>query len=174
MSIHIIIDGYNLIRQSSQFRDLDRQDLQAGRQALVDALVAYKKIKGYPITVVFDGGAAGVGMPRRDTHRGIQVRFSRDGELADAVIKRMASKEKEKALVVTSDNEIVRHAHAQGAATIGAADFEGRLFMAQYMQLKGTDDAGEQDGWQATTKKKGPSRRLPKQQRKRQRKISKL
>ena len=174
MGIHIIIDGYNLIRQSSQFRDLDRQDMQSGRDALVDALAAYKRVKGHPITVVFDGGAAGVGMPRRDTLKGIQLQFSRDGELADAVIKRMAAREKEKALVVTSDNDIVHYAQSHGAATMGAADFEGRLLLAQYAQQKGTDDSGDEGGWQATTKKKGPSRRLPKQQRRRQQKLSKL
>lgn len=174
MSLHIVIDGYNLIRQSPQFRALDRQDLQSGREALVEALAAYKRVKGYPITVVFDGGAVGPEIPRRDTLKGIRLRFSRSGELADAVIKRMAAHEKERVLVVTSDNEIVHYAQRHGAATIGAAEFEERLLMAQYMQLKGTDAFDDMGGWQATTKKKGPSRRLPKQQRKRQRKLSKL
>lgn len=174
MGLHIIIDGYNLIRQSSQFRALDRQDMQAGREALVDALAAYKKVKGYAITVVFDGGAAGLEMPRRDNLKGIKLRFSRSGELADAVIKRMAAREREKVLVVTSDNDIVRYAQAQGAATIGAAEFEERLLMAQYMEQKGSDESDDERGWKATTKKKGPSRRLSKQQRRRQRKLSKL
>ena len=80
MGIHIVIDGYNLIRQSRQFSDLDRQDLQSGRDALVDALVAYKKVKPYAITVVFDGTAAYTGMPRRDVQKGIKVRYSAPGE----------------------------------------------------------------------------------------------
>ena len=90
MGIHIVIDGYNLIRQSSRFSELDRRDLQSGRDALVEALAAYKKIKAYRITVVFDGTAAYTGMPRRDVHRGITLRYSSHGETADSVIKRMA------------------------------------------------------------------------------------
>lgn len=174
MSTHIIIDGYNLIRQSLHFREMDRYDMQTAREALVDVLAAYKKVKGFPITVVFDGGGAGVEMPRRDTLKGIQLRFSRAGELADAVIKRMAHQEKEKALVVSSDHDIVRYAQFQGAAVVSTAEFEERLMFAQYMDRKGGDETDENEGWQVSTKKRGPSRRLSKQQRQQLRKRSKL
>ncbi len=174
MGIHIVIDGYNLIRQSRQFSNLDRQDLQAGREALVEALSAYKRTKSHTITVVFDGHTALPGMPRRDRLKGIEMRYSRPGELADTVIKRMAAREKEKLLVVSSDNEIVRFAAQKGAATISASEFEERLMMAQYMALKGVTEPSEATGWQPTTKKKGPARRLSKRQRKMRRKINKL
>ena len=174
MGIHIVIDGYNLIRQSPRFSELDRQDLQAGRDALVEALVAYKKVKAYRITVVFDGTAAFTGMPRRDVHKGISLRYSSHGETADSVIKRMAENEKEKLMVVTSDQEIVRYAETMGATTIGSVEFENRLLMAQYMDLKGVDAEAEGGGWRPTTKKKGPSRRLTKRQRKMNKKRDKL
>jgi len=58
LSIHIIIDGYNLIRQSNSLSILDMQDIQLGREALVDMLAAYKKVKPHRITVVFDGTTA--------------------------------------------------------------------------------------------------------------------
>jgi predicted RNA-binding protein with PIN domain len=174
MGIHIVIDGYNFIRQSRKFSDLDRQDLQSGREALVEALAAYKKIKSYAMTVVFDGTAAPAGMPRRDNQRGIKLCYSAPGESADTVIKRMATREKEKMLVVTSDNDIVRYCESMGAAVIGSPEFEDRLMMAQYMDLKGTDDNGEEGGWHPSTKKKGPSRRLTKRQRKLKKKLSKL
>ena len=174
MAIHIVIDGYNLIRQSRQFSELDRQDLQSGRDALVDALAAYKKVKSYRITVVFDGTAAPAGMSRRDLQKGIVMCYSSAGETADTVIKRLAAKEKERLMVVTSDRDIVRYAEAMGAATIGSAEFEDRLLMAQYMDLKGVEDDGEGNGWRPTTRKKGPSRRLTKRQRKMIKKKDKL
>jgi hypothetical protein len=174
MGTHIVIDGYNLIHQSRQFCEPDRQDLQSGREALVAALAAYKKVKRHRITVIFDGTAAPAGMPRRDKQKGIVIRYSSHGELADTVIKRMAEKEREKLMVVTSDQEIVQYAEAMGCATIGALAFEDRLMMAQYMDLKGGDPASEGSGWQPTTRKKGPSRRLSKRQRKNLKKIDKL
>lgn len=174
MSIHIVIDGYNLIRQSPRFSELDWQDLQFGRDALVEALAAYKKVKAHRITVIFDGAAASTGMPRRDVQKGITLHYSSHGESADTVIKRMAQKEKEMLMVVTSDQEIVRYAEAMGSATIGSVEFEDRLMMAQYTNLKGADDEFEGNGWRPTTRKKGPSRRLSKQQRKMLRKKDKL
>ena len=90
MAIHIIIDGYNLIRQSDTLNRLDRQDIQTGREVLIDLLAAYKRLKAHRITVVFDGADAPVFSNRRDRLKGIAVRFSGQGETADAVIKKMA------------------------------------------------------------------------------------
>lgn len=172
--MHIVVDGYNLIRQSRHFSSLDRHDLEAGRQALVAALAAYKKIKPYTITVVFDGKDAPPGMPRRDRCRGIELRFSGPGELADAVIKRMASRERQGVVVVSSDQEVVNYARAKGAGIIGAIEFEERLNMARLMEGKGMGEAEPAEGWAVTTKKRGPARRLPKKQRQMKRTTDKL
>jgi predicted RNA-binding protein with PIN domain len=173
MSLHIIIDGYNLIRQSPTLSDIDRQDIQLGREALLNMLAAYKKIKRHKITVVFDGTNAPFLSQRRDKIKGVEIRFSRIGESADTVIKKMAVTEREKALVVTSDMEIVNAVASQGASTISSPMFEEKIAMAEYMSAKGVDSENE-GGWIPTTKKKGPSRRLSKRERKNRVKIKKL
>ena len=173
MSIHIIIDGYNLIRQSQQLSALDQQDIQLGREALVDMLAAYKKIKAHRITVVFDGTRSPLLSLQRDRQKGITIVFSHHGESADTVIKQMARREGEKALVVSSDLDIVHSVEAQGAATINTVDFENKLTLSYY--AAGTEiDRDGYNGWKPTTIKKGPSRRLSKKQRKNQKKIRKL
>ncbi len=173
MSLHIIIDGYNLIRQSNTLSDLDGQDIQLGREALLNMLAAYKKIKHHKITVVFDGTNAPFLSQRRDKIKGVDIRFSRIGESADTVIKKMAAKEREKALVVSSDLEIVNAVSSQGASTISSPMFEEKIAMAEYMSAKGVDRENK-GGWIPTTKKKGPSRRLSKRERKSRLKIKKL
>ncbi|MBW2604557.1 MAG: NYN domain-containing protein [Deltaproteobacteria bacterium] len=173
MSIHIIIDGYNLIRQSNSFSDLDRRDIQLGREALLDTLASYQRIKRHMITVVFDGTNAPPFSQRENRVKGIKVRFSRSGETADSLIKRMASREREKALVVSSDLDIVNFAAAKGAATVSSSDFEEKIAMAVYMDTKGVEREDE-GGWFPTTKKKGPSKRLSKRKRRNRIKISKL
>ena len=173
MSIHIIIDGYNLIRQSNYLSTLDLQDIQLGRETLIDMLAAYKKIKAHRITDVFDGTRAPHLAQQRDRQKGIVVLFSHRGESADTVIKKMAGAEKQKALVVSSDQDIVQSANSSGAATISAVDFENRLILSADMggMGPGRDDL---EGWKPTTKKKGPSRRLTKRQRKNNAKIRRL
>jgi predicted RNA-binding protein with PIN domain len=173
MSIHIIIDGYNLIRQSTTLSRLDQEDIMLGRDALVDMLAAYRKIKPHRITVVFDGHHSPAFSQQRDQKKGIAIRFSRRGESADDLIKRMAIKEREKALVVSSDLEVTNTAAAHGAATISAPLFEDKIGMA--VQLDALEiDAEDRAGWTPTTKKKGPSRRLSKKQRRNRMKIKKL
>ena len=175
MSVHIVIDGYNLIRQSPTFSVIERRSLEEGRDVLLECLASYKKVKRHSITVVFDGTGADTHMERRTRWKGIRILFSRPGELADSVIKRIVTRERERAIVVTSDREIADFATEHGAATIDSPDFERKMDMAAYPDIDQTDSAEqEEEGWKPTTKKKGPSRRTSKRQRKSRGKMRKL
>ena len=174
MAIHIIIDGYNLIRQSPELSALDIQDLQLGREALVDMLAAYKRLKPHKITVVFDGTSDPALYGDRHRARGISLQFSHGGESADDVICRMARREKERALVVSSDREVMAAAESAGAATMDSTAFESKVTMAHYLSLKGGEDPDDLTGWQPTTRKKGPSRRLSKRKRRAKAKADKI
>ena len=57
--MHILIDGYNLIRQSINLRRFERQSLEAGRKALIAWLSEYRNRKDHRITVVFDSWESG-------------------------------------------------------------------------------------------------------------------
>ncbi len=175
MGLHLIVDGYNLIRQSAAMRLMDQKDLELGRQSLLDRLALYKRIKGHQITVVFDGATQYATFDQRDRQKGIKVRFSRQGESADDVIKRMAKREGEKAIVVSSDREVADFSSSQGAAVVGSPEFEKKMEMAEYMALKGeAPEAEGEPGWRPDTRKKGPGKKPPKRKRKNQRKTRKL
>jgi len=173
LPIHIIIDGYNLIRQSTELSRLDRHELQSGREALIDLLASYKKIKAHKITVVFDGTGAPGFSRNRDRIKGIAVIFSHRGETADNVIKKMAASEKEGALVVSSDRAVTSFAQSRGSAIIDSISFEQKLMLAGYLEAKGLDEEPD-SGWKPTTRKKGPRRRLSKKARRSKAKINKL
>lgn len=174
MAIHIIIDGYNLIRQSAALSGLDRQDLQLGRDALVDLLAAYKKVKPHKITVVFDGTQQPSLYPSRDRAKGIEIRFSQGGNSADDLIRRMAQQEKIKALVVSSDREVMNAAESAGATAMDCLAFEDKIAMARYLASKGDGQAIESTGWVPTTRKKGPRRRPSKRKRQARARVRKL
>jgi hypothetical protein len=166
MPLHIIIDGYNLIRQSPILSAIDRRNIQAGRSALIDLLASYKRMKPHKITVVFDGIGDSVFSSEKEIIKGIEVRFSRRPDSADTVIKELASGLREKALVVSSDTDVARFAGAKGAAAMNSPSFEGKVRAAvSYiggpgMKIEETDEERRTD-----TKKKGPGRRLSKRMR---------
>lgn len=175
MSVHIVIDGYNLIRQSPTLGLIDHRSLEEGRQALLEQLVSYKKVKHHPVTVVFDGTNADHSMETRSRWKGVRILFSRRGQLADSVIKRIVARERERAVVVTSDREIAIFAAEHGATIIDSIQFEHKMKMAMYADVDESDSLEtEEAGWKPTTKKKGPSRRTSKQRRKSQARTRKL
>ncbi len=171
MAIHLIIDGYNLIRQSPRLSPLDASDLEAGREALLESLAAYRRSRPrHQVTVVFDGWQAGDLKETRDLFQGVRVIFSRRGERADEVIKRLLARERQRALVVSSDRELQECADRVGAAWVGAGHFETAYLSGNSEDLSDDVDDLPRQG----TKKKGPARRKSKRERQRQQRLKKL
>jgi hypothetical protein len=169
--MHLIVDGYNVIRQSPRLQLLDVMDLQAGREALLELLAHYRRRSHHQITVVFDGWQQGDLKESRDRYEGILVIYSRRGERADEVMKRLLTRERERALVVTSDREIQVCAEQAKAAWINAGEFESSHL---HDPSGAADPDAEADSPARSTRKKGPARRLSKQLRQRQQRLKKL
>jgi len=174
--MNIIIDGYNLIRQSDYFRRLERQSLEAGRIALINQLSLYKRKKGHKITVVFDGWGSGSAREERDRQGGIDIIYSRLGEKADDVIKRIAGNSSEEIMVVSSDREIVSFVTRRSKTALPSPEFESIMMKAaaqsaDYDMFRKIDEDENSD---QRAGKKGPARRLPKAARRLQTKITKL
>jgi len=167
--MHLIIDGYNVIRQSQELQLLDARELEAGRTALLARLEDYRQHCRHKVTVVFDGWLGGDLQETRERRQGMMIIYSRRGEKADEVIKRLLAVERQRAVVVTSDREIQAWAQRQGAAWISAGQFELEHLMARE---QGTGEVPEEAGPHRL--KKGPARRLPKEQRRRQQRLKKL
>ena len=167
MSLHIVIDGYNLIRQSKKLSVIERNSLEEGREALLDRLASYRQVRHHPMTVVFDGAYANNLMQARGHHKGISVIFSHRGESADSVIKRLVMRERERMVVVSSDKEVADFATKHGAATIDSNEFENKIIMTAQGDSTLADLSEEEErGWTPTTRKKGPSHRQSKRKRK--------
>jgi hypothetical protein len=172
MALHLIIDGYNLIRQSPYLQEMDARDLELGREALLEGLAAYRQARPqHKITVVFDGWLGGDLKESRDRRAGMTIVYSRRGERADEVIKRLLEKERSRAVVVSSDRELQEYAVKVSAAWISAPEFEMSHLRGA---AAGFPDADEEVPSVHGTQKKGPSHRAPKHQRQRQQRLKKL
>lgn len=176
MSFHLIIDGYNVIRHSPELRKHEKQALEQGRQFLVKRLSSYQRMKHHGITVVFDGWEEGHASEGHDQVRGIKVVFSRRGEKADEVIKRLSAEKKGNAIVVTSDRELGHACTLRGSRVIESQDFLQKLSQTDYLgqEERKDSDSLEDDHLPRGTKKKGPSRRLSKSQRKQEAVLRKI
>jgi len=178
--MHIIIDGYNLIRQSDSLRRYERFSLEEGRKALIRFMAVYRKQRGHKVTVVFDGWESGPAEEERDRQEGIDIIYSRRGEKADDVIKRRVEKIGEEIVVVTSDRDIADFVSRRGVTAISSREFEELICRlktdlpdpSSYTEER--YDKDKEDESTVNMKKKGPSRRLSRKKKAARVKIRKL
>lgn len=163
--MHIIIDGYNLIRQSDSLKRFEGISLESGRNELIRRISLYKKSRGHRITIVFDGWASGPLMEERDREGGIDIIYSRRGEKADEVIKRMVKKGEEEIVVVTSDRSIADSISRNGGVAISSPEFEAKMEGRSLYDYPTSDSEDQHSRMFMGTQKKGPSRKISKKQR---------
>jgi predicted RNA-binding protein with PIN domain len=171
----ILIDGYNLIRQSDILRRYEQQSLEAGRRALITKLIEYEKRRKHKIMVVFDGWKSGSADEGRDREGKINIIYSRYGEKADNVIKRIAAHTMEDTIVVSSDREIVSFVTRCGRTALTSVEFEAimnKVISPSFENDSATEK--EEENPDRQSKKKGPAKRLPRAKRYVQTKINKL
>jgi len=164
--MHILIDGYNLIGSDTGLTG----NLEPKRNQLIQKLQAYSREKGYPVTVVFDGWRGGWARESEEKSGGIQIIFSRLGEKADEVIKRLTKELGSGCVVVTSDRELRNWVEAHGAVSIYAGEFIAKLASPG----SETSLAGELEPGAKDRSKRGNPRRLSKIERKRRERLKKL
>jgi predicted RNA-binding protein with PIN domain len=174
-SMHILIDGYNLIRQSVSLKRFERQSLEAGRNALIAWLADYRRQKDHRITVVFDGWESGQPLEERDYSSGISIIYSSRGVKADDVLKRITASTDEEILVVSSDREIASYATRRGKATLSSAEFESIVNKQSSTQADNqVPSQKDEEENSRPVSKKGPAHKLSRAQRQAQSKINKL
>ncbi len=125
--------------------------MSSHREKLILLLSEYRKLKAHDITVVFDGWKSGG--PREETLKtgGIAVIYSRLGEKADYVIKRIISRDKREWIVVSSDRDIAAFAWSKGCVAVpsdrfmAVVDKAGSNFKGEYERLYEDEDEGLQE-----------------------------
>jgi predicted RNA-binding protein with PIN domain len=160
----IIIDGYNII-------GISHKDLKKQRDELIHSLIEYRKRKGHEITVVFDGWKTGEAQENRSKIGGVAVVYSRIGEKADAVIKRIISSQKDFWIVVTSDRDIADHAWAAHSVPISGEDFL-RIFENQIQSYSDFEEYEDEE--YPKPRKKGSPKKLSRKEKAIRRALKKL
>ncbi|SCG59652.1 Predicted RNA-binding protein containing a PIN domain [Micromonospora zamorensis] len=119
---HLVVDGYNVTKRGFGDMSLEQQ-----RKRLITGLGGIAAQTGDEITVVFDGAERMHGLP--PAPRGVRVLFSRKGETADELIRRLVRAEPagRPVVVVSSDREVADGVRRHGAYPLGADSLLRRL-----------------------------------------------
>ena len=167
--MHLIIDGYNLLHVNRSLIHLSPVQLQWERERLIDQLSAYQKIKPCRATLVFDGWQGGWATEKRESQKGVEVIYSKLGEKADEVIKRLVKEKGSGAIVITSDRDITKFAERMAVSVIPSDQFRERMEIS-------ADKFGEnlEEREETEVKQKGPSRRLSKKEKRARAALKKL
>ncbi|MBU2540822.1 MAG: NYN domain-containing protein [Candidatus Omnitrophica bacterium] len=122
MSLHYILDGYNILKQVSHLSD---RKLKHGRLGLIQMLRLSPSLKKQKITIVFDGCEDGQGLsPRRD----FQILFSKSLN-ADNKIKSLVerSDSRRRIVVVSDDKELCFFIRGLGACILSVSEFTSEI-----------------------------------------------
>jgi predicted RNA-binding protein with PIN domain len=119
---HLVVDGYNVTK-----RGFGEMSLEQQRNRLVGGLGSITAQTGAEVTVVFDGAERVHGLP--PAPRGVRVLFSKKGETADELIRRLVRAEPagRPIVVVSSDREVADGVRRHGAYPLGADALVRRL-----------------------------------------------
>ncbi len=119
----MIIDGYNVSKTA-----WPSSSLEAQRIRLLNGLAPVVARTGAETTVVFDA-AATTHRPVVNTPRGVKVRFSPEGVIADDVIRDLVAAEPEGrvVIVVTNDQEVATDVVRVGARSVAAESLVGLI-----------------------------------------------
>lgn len=119
---HLVVDGYNVTKTGFPEVSLEQQ-----RSRLVSGLGGIAAQTGAEVTVVFDGAERVVGLP--PAPRGVRVLFSRKGETADELIRRLVRAEPagRPIVVISSDKEVADGVRRHGAYPLGSPTLVRRL-----------------------------------------------
>jgi predicted RNA-binding protein with PIN domain len=119
---HLLVDGYNVTKTGYGELSLEHQ-----RSRLITGLGGIAAQTGAEVTVVFDGAERIVGLP--PAPRGVRVLFSKKGETADDLIRRLVRAEPagRPVVVISSDRDVADGVRRHGAYPLGSSALLRRL-----------------------------------------------
>ena len=120
-----IIDGYNVIFANDKLSSIASSDLDGAREHLIDILVNYKGYTDREIVVVFDAYNVKGAAERKYEKEGVNIVYTREGELGDTYIERFIHEigRDYSVRTVTSDSLIQLQALRTGVLRLSAREF---------------------------------------------------
>lgn len=121
----LLVDGYNVIYDWDELRELSSDDYGAARARLVEILCNYAGISGEEVKVIFDAYKVKGGQGMKDRIHNVDVVFTGEKETADSYIERLSGviPKNRRVRVVSSDAQIQQIALGHGALRTSSREF---------------------------------------------------
>ncbi len=116
-------------------------DLEKARAAFIGLLIKYKSVKNHYIAVVFDGYKSGDKYEQVSFSGGVKIIYTRLGETADDVIKRIISEERREWIVVTCDRDVIKHTWSANSIPVPSDVFLDILQRGSYLLENSLEDS---------------------------------
>lgn len=92
---YVIVDGYNFIFGTPEYKELAAASLSLARERLSDVLRSYRAMRDCELVLVFDGYRVAGNTGERETH-GIRTVYTKENETADMYIERPCKRYRQK------------------------------------------------------------------------------
>ncbi|MDR4210556.1 NYN domain-containing protein [Bacillus thuringiensis] len=143
---YLIIDGYNMIGQSSTLSTVAKENLEEAREQLLDTIANYNALIADEIVCVFDAYEQS-GIEREYFYHGVKTIFTKEKETADSFIDRyvyeLYNKHTTHITVVTSDMSEQHAIFGSGAYRISSREMWCELKEIEVVVNKSLDDFSE-------------------------------
>lgn len=87
----LLVDGYNIIGDWPELKELKKTDFGGARDLLIEKMAEYQAYTGYRVIVVFDAHLV-PGIEKKTKNFKVEVVFTRENETADERIEKLAIK----------------------------------------------------------------------------------
>ncbi|MEN2466635.1 NYN domain-containing protein [Ornithinibacillus sp. JPR2-1] len=125
----LIVDGYNIIGDWDELKQLKQKDLSQARDQLIELMAEYQAYSGSRVIIVFDAYYVR-GIESKLKQYKVEIIYTKEKETADECIERLVKKVKNvrtQIYVATSDYEEQRMIFGQGALRKSARELKVEL-----------------------------------------------
>ena len=130
---YLIVDGYNIIFAWDELAAMAKEDLEAARRHLCDALSSYAGFKKCRIVLVFDGYKVKGNPGEKSQYHNIQVVFTKENETGDSYIESLAAQigSNYQVRVATSDSLVQLSSLRSGVLRVSARELKEEIETAK-------------------------------------------
>lgn len=133
----LVVDGYNIINHWSRLKELMDHRLEDARDALVDLMQGYGRLKNLEVVVVFDAYNNGE-MIQEEVVHGVRLVYTKKNQTADSYIEKFIHDlhPLHEVTVATSDYMLQKMILASGGIRISARELEKEVEFALRSNMK--------------------------------------